>query len=138
MAKGSQLKQAVRDEFGYQHKPVPGDEEVAALSRVAAGAINADAGSFPFSADKVQQQAIAHIGVAYNRPPDPRDVHGDQIGDLVAATFDRLGNRKPPAAVLEALRRVAVGLLAENENPQFMVARVVVAETVVDFYLDGV
>jgi len=38
----------------------------------------------------------------------------------------------------QALRRVAVGLLAENENPQFMVARVVVVKTVVDFYLDGV
>jgi hypothetical protein len=138
MAKGSELKQAVKDEFAYQQKPVPTDEEVAALARVAAGAINADAGSFPFPADKVQQQVIAHVVVAFTHPPDPRDVHGDQIGDLVKATFDREGKRKPTAPVLEALRRIAVGFLSENENPQLMVARVVAAKTVVDFYLDGV
>jgi len=122
---------------GVAEQELPSEEVRDALAETATGLLNASIGAPGIPQEKIREQVIAHVVFAYERRPDPRDVHASMMPKLVVETFKQKGAAKPSQAVVDALAKVAVGFLRESENPLPAAAKLIAVRSVVDCYLSG-
>jgi hypothetical protein len=122
---------------GVEEERLPSVEARDALAQTATGILNASLGAPGVSQDKIREQVIAHVVFAYNRRPDPRDVHASQLPKLVADLLKKQQDAKPSKEVVAALAKMAVGFLRESENPLPAPAKLIAVQGVVQFYVAG-
>jgi hypothetical protein len=129
----------VEKEFARQ-KATSGDTPAGvldALAQTATGALNMSLGTPLASETKIRDQTIAFVVHAYLRPPDPRDVHASMMPRIVKDLFKQRELPKPSADVVTALSEVAIGFVREGDRALPAMARLVAAQSAVDFYLHG-
>jgi len=89
------------------------------------------------SEDRIRDQTIAHVVHAYLRSPDPRDVHASMMPKMIKNLFQELEAAKPSADVVTALSEVAIGFVREGDRALPAMARLMAAQSAVNFYLHG-
>ena len=130
----------VEKEFVRQQtKPadMPGAGILDALAQTATGALKMSLGSPLASETKIRDQTIAFIVHAYLRPADPRDVHASMMPKIVKDLFKQREEAKPSADTVTALSEVAIGFVREGDRALPAMARLMAAQSAINFYLHG-
>jgi hypothetical protein len=130
----------VEKEFVRQQtKPadMPGAGVLDALAQTATGALKMSLGSPLASETKIRDQTIAFIVHAYLRPADPRDVHASMMPKIVKDLFKQREEAKPSADAVTALSEVAIGFVREGDRALPAMARLMAAQSAINFYLHG-
>ena len=130
----------VEKEFVRQQtKPadMPGAGVLDALAQTATGALKMSLGSPLASETKIRDQTIAFIVHAYLRPADPRDVHASMMPKIVKDLFKQREEAKPSADTVTALSEVAIGFVREGDRALPAMARLMAAQSAINFYLHG-
>lgn len=133
-------REAIEKEFARQRGSqdgLPASEVLEALAQAATGALRMSLGTPLADETKIREQAIAHVVHAYLRPPDPRDVHAAMMPKVVRSLFDELKQPKPAKDVVSALSEIAIGFVREGDRALPSMARLMAAQSAVNFYLHG-
>jgi hypothetical protein len=120
-----------------QSSDLPGAGILDALAQTATGALNMSLGSPLASETKIRDQTVAFIVHAYLRPPDPRDVHASMMPKIVKDLFKQREQPKPSPDVVTAVSEVAIGFVREGDRALPAMARLMAAQSAVNFYLNG-
>jgi hypothetical protein len=108
-----------------------------ALARTATGVLSMSLGTPLADEAKIRDQAIAHVVHAYLRPADPRDVHASMMPRMIKTLFEELEQPKPTTDAVTALSEVAIGFVREGDRALPSMARLMAAQSAVNFYLHG-
>jgi len=126
-------------EFGRQGSAdgaLPSEAQRDALAQLATGLLRASVSS-GFPQDSIRKELIANVVWAYVYPQDPRDVHASMMPKLVGAARKARGVTKPGKDVVGALQEVAIGWLQEGRWPWPSMGKLLGAQGVVAYYLEG-
>src|SRR5262245_57628488 len=127
-------------EFGRQGSgdgALPPEAERDALAQLATGLLRTSVSS-GFQPDTIRKELIANVVWAYVYPQDPRDVHASMMPKLITSALKARGVTKPGKDVVKALQEVAIGWLQEGRWPWPSMGKLLGAQGVVSYYLDGV
>jgi len=116
---------------------LPPEAERDAIAQVATGILKGSLGAPGIPQEKIREQIIANVVWAYLYPQDPRDVHASQMPKLISANFKERGIGKPGKEVVTALAEVAIGWVHEGRWTWPSMARLICAQTAVNYYLAG-
>ena len=122
---------------GIDADKLPSEEQRDAIAQLATGLLKASSGAPGIPQEKFREQLIANVVAAYVYRQDPRDVHASMMPRLVTAAFKARGVNKTGKDTVAALSEVAIGWVHEGRWPWPSMGKLIGAQSVVAFYLDG-
>ena len=130
------IRPEVVGEFSNQNEANPDDAAVDTVARVCVGYLqNAD--PWPFSSEQARAQVVAYFVQCYLSRWTPEYPTTGNLPALIPNAFDRRHEPLPPDAIVDALIKIAVGVLRQPSLTKSKSAPPFVSEHVVSFFLES-
>jgi hypothetical protein len=132
----TEIRPKVIAEFANQNHPSADDAAIDTVTTVCVGCLrNSD--PWPFDDAQAQPQVIAYFVQCYLSRWTPEYPTTGNLPGLIPDGFDQRRLSRPPDAIIDALIKIAVGILRQPSLPKPKPAPVVVSDRVVSFYVQG-